>query len=261
MGSANAVERAVDGFFAAFLERRLARDELKELSAEFVAYYKEDGCQTACMRAAADLEGYTAVLRQKKGEPEALYLRHRFIEANYFLPQERLWLRLLTEPDPIRLADPGSKRVMTERDVVALANIVMFFSVDEPDSPRHQSLSAEKIDELAAELARQFPNSSGARALPKHYAWADELWAGIRREWSALGPEERQAVREYVRSDVGRTMPRHLYVRVLGMNEAEAAQVRRDDRFARMSYHLGRQLELTVQEAMADRILGIVHGR
>jgi hypothetical protein len=56
-------------------------------------------------------------------------------------------------------------------------------------------------------------------------------------------------------------MPRHLYVRVLGLNEAEAAQVRRDDRFARMSYHLGRQLELTVQEAMADRILGIVQGR
>jgi hypothetical protein len=259
--AADAVRSMTSDFFHAYLHRSLAEDEVDELAAGFVAYYEENGCETACLQAVDVFNGIAATLQEKDGEPEALMLRRRLITGNYFSPkmQGRLWLRLLLEPDPVRVVDPGAQRLMTESAVAGLANITLFFDGDAP--PEEHAFASSKIDELVADLDRQFGDHPDARALPKHFPWAGVFWAGIEREWSHLSEEDRQSARSYFLQDVGPAMPQHLYVRLLGFSDADASQVRIDDRFARMSHHLGRQLELMVEERSFDRILGIVHGR
>jgi hypothetical protein len=50
--------------------------------------------------------------------------------------------------DPVRVVDEQSRRVMTERDVITLANI-HHFAVTESE-PHHHELSRRQVEELSA---------------------------------------------------------------------------------------------------------------
>jgi hypothetical protein len=91
-------------------------------------------------------------LKTKRGQPEDLITRHLYIASSYFSPKHRgsLIQRLLTEPDPIRVVNPKTKRLMTQRDVVALANLGIF--LHSHDSPKNQSFSPKEIEEAVVLL-------------------------------------------------------------------------------------------------------------
>jgi hypothetical protein len=95
--------------------------------------------------------------------------------------------------DPVRIADRRSGLKMTERDVIAFANLHHFARTG--SAPRHHDLSRDQIDRLTYHLDRAL-SKSGSR-MPRAYAESAELWANIQRSWSELRTDERIEVREF----------------------------------------------------------------
>jgi hypothetical protein len=95
--------------------------------------------------------------------------------------------------DPVRIADKRSGLKMTERDVIAFANLHHFAKTG--SAPRHHDLSRDQIDRLTSILDRAL-SKSGSR-MPRAYAESAELWANIQRSWSDLSTDERMDAREF----------------------------------------------------------------
>src|SRR5215813_12048811 len=113
------VARHQKEFYEAWLRRELRGNELREVTDEFIAFYTKQGKDRAAIHeAAGSFDIYTKLLREHDGAPAAFTTRHSLLVSNYFDPgmQNTTELRLLNEPDPVRVVDPGSKRLMTERD-------------------------------------------------------------------------------------------------------------------------------------------------
>jgi hypothetical protein len=83
---------------------------------------------------------------------------------------------LFLEPDPVRIADARSRRLMTERDVIALANIRNFAKSSSP--PRHKDLSRQQIEDLVALLKENVRDNRGR--IPQFFGEAAAFWAGVR---------------------------------------------------------------------------------
>ncbi|MBO0720423.1 MAG: hypothetical protein J2P41_06365 [Blastocatellia bacterium] len=218
------VAREQKAFFEAWLRRELHGDELRQVTDEFIAYFTKQGKDRAGIHEATKqfLE-YAKILRQQDGAPLALNLRHSLLEANYFNPnlQNTTELRLLTEPDPVRVADPGGKHLMTEKDVVALANL-MAFSNSEAE-PRPRDFARRQIESLIAELDRSFGNHPNASLIPRFYRETAALWAGILREWPTLNATERGQARAYAAKGCMAPIDEfRLYGRLLDLNEYDA---------------------------------------
>jgi hypothetical protein len=97
--------------------------------------------------------------------------------------------------DPVRVADEQSGRVMTERDVIALANI-HHFSVTQ-SKPHHHELSRQQIEDLTSSLKQGFAEIGG---MPRFYGEAAEYWFDLQRDWSELSTRQRRQTREYAAS-------------------------------------------------------------
>jgi hypothetical protein len=222
------VARGLKTFFEAWLKRELRGDELRKVTDEFIAYFAKKGKDRAGTHEAIKpfLE-YAKILREHDGAPMAIRLRHELLEVNYFNPdmQNTTELRLLTEPDPVRVASRTEivLALMTENDVIALAHLIPFSKSN--DEPRSQKFSRQQIDNLAVELdrvyVRTWPNKAGG--LTSHLQEAAELWAGIRREWPNLSVEQKGQVRAYAGKGYMAPMTEYLYGKLLDLNQYEAS--------------------------------------
>jgi hypothetical protein len=216
--------RAQKAFFEAWLKRELRGDELRKVTDEFIAFYAKKGKDRAAIHEAAKVFlGYAKILREQDGAPMAIRLRHELLEANYFAPdlQNTTELRLLLEPDPVRVVDPRVKHLMTEQDVVALANLFSFIT-NSDEGPRSQKVERKKIDAMTIELDRAFRD---AAAMDRYFHETAALWAGIRREWPNLSAGQKRQVRAYVTHGQMAPMDDYkLYGRLLDLNDSEAFQ-------------------------------------
>jgi hypothetical protein len=219
------VTRHMGAFYEAFLGRKLSGSELRELVDAFIkGYTKEGKSRAAIHEIARSFDPHTKVLRECKDCPAAVTLRHRLIEVNYFQGVNSTELRLLTEPDPVRVVGPLTKRLMTERDVVALFNLHNF-SVSAGD-PRHKELSRQEIERLVVELDRAIGTDPKSVRMPQLCTEAAALWTGIQQEWPRLSAEEKRNVRAYAGKGIEAYMPPpEMYARLLGLN-ATASHLR-----------------------------------
>jgi hypothetical protein len=217
------VARGLKTFFEAWLKRELRGDELRKVTDEFIAYYAKKGTDRAGIHEAAkEFLGYAKILREHDGCPLGITFRHNLLEANYFDPdmQNTTELRLLLEPDPARVVQQDEKRLMTERDVVALANLCSFIT-NSDEAPRSQKVERKTIDAMTIELDRAFRGDAGY--MNRYFRETAALWAGIQREWPKLSAEQKRKVRAYVTH--GHMAPMDevkLYGRLLDLDDAEA---------------------------------------
>jgi hypothetical protein len=192
-------------------------------------------------------------LAEQKGSPAALTTRHQIIEWNYFRPamQGTFELRLMTEPDPVRVADPRSHRLMTERDLVGLVNI-RNFARSEGD-PVHTELSRRELDRLAAELNRLFGPQSKER-LPQFFSETAAFWTGVRQKWPQLSPEEKALARAYANKTWRIRLPAEMFGKLWGLNPRAALSRHADDVGARITMITLIGIEVSNLPILMDKI-------
>jgi hypothetical protein len=228
------VARHMDAFFEAFVGRDLSRDELRQVTDEFVAFHALNGKDRAGIREAARIfEDHAKTLRDGAGSPAALSMRHFRVSINYFNPDlhNTLLLRLLTAPDPVLVVDVRSRRLMTERDVVALANIRHF--ARSQGAPRHKALTRQQIEELVSLLKATVGGNSGN--MPQFFGEAAAFWAGVQQEWPHLNTEQQQLARAYADRMWRIQIPVEMYGRLWGLDPKAALSRYSDDVSARIS--------------------------
>jgi hypothetical protein len=238
-------------FYEAWLRRDLRSDELRSITDEFIAFYTKKGKDRAGIHEATKpFAEYTKFLREKDGKPGALTWRHALLAVNYFDPdmQNTTELRLLTEPDPVRVVDPGYKRLMTEKDVVALVNIYHFAKSN--GAPRHKELARQDLDRLVAELDRAYGNYKTATELPQFYGEAAAFWAGVQQQWPQLTAEEKRQARAYADKTYKALMPTQMYAKLFGLDTSAAFSRRQNDVTAALVYIN----EVNMQSLVLDRI-------
>lgn len=144
--------------------------------------------------------------------------RHSLIEANYLNPDLHgtIELRLFAEPDPVRVVDVRSRRLMTERDVVALANLRHF--AKSGAEPRHREPSRERIEELVSLLKRSIGANGGT--LPQFFADAAAFWTGVRQQWPYFSAQQRGMARAYAANTGRVSMPAKMYASLWGLDRA-----------------------------------------
>lgn len=253
--SSQVVERDLGAFFEAYLGRSLSVRERREVVNEFIKYHTGKGKTQAAMNESAQTFGsYVKILRDGKGGPADFTLRHVRIEANYFEPELRnsTFLRLLTEPDPVRVVNPRGKRLMTERDVTALANIRDFARSN--GDPHNRSFSRQELDQMVAGLDQAFGGSSKARELPQFFAETAAFWAGVQREWPRLSDEEKSLARAYANKTWRIRMPAQMYGKLLGLTPKAAMSRHSDDVYNRLVMITNIQLEITNLPILLDKI-------
>jgi hypothetical protein len=217
------VTRRMHGFYEIYTGRQLTAEEVRTVGAEFSAGHARNGKRPEAIRALAWEFGlHMILLREEKDRAAALSLRHRLIEVNYFRPQMQntFELRLLTEPDPVRVTDVRSGRLMTQRDVIALANLWHFAKTT--GAPRHRELSRKQVDELVS-LLNQGVNDTRGR-LPQFFGGAAAYWAGVRQLWPYLSSEQKSLARAYARDTWQVRMPVELYAALWGLDRASASR-------------------------------------
>jgi hypothetical protein len=249
------VARHLDLFFEAFVGRELGRDELQQVTHEFVEYHTLHGRdRPAILEVAGRFGHYAKTLRNGENDPAALSLRHARIAANFFDPdvQNTLFLRLLTAPDPVRVMDMQTRRLMTERDVIALANIRHF--ARSTGEPRHKELSRQQLDEMVALLRATVGGNSGN--MPQFFGEAAAFWAGVQQEWPDLNAEQRQLARAYADRMWRIQMPVELYGRLWGLDPQAASSRHADDVSARIAEITNLNMLLGNLPLVMDAIFG-----
>jgi hypothetical protein len=229
-----AVSRDLQAFFEAFIGRDLSGRELSEVTEEFIELHTLNGRTPAAYRdIATRLDSRARILRSEASAPAAITVRHTLLETNYLNPDLHgtTQLRLLNEPDPVRVVDVRSRRLMTERDVIALANLRRFAKQD--GAPRHEQPSRQQIEELVAALRAAVGVNSGN--MPQFFGEAAAFWAGVQREWSSLDAGEKSVVRAYADRTWRIEMPVELYGRLWGLEPQAASRRHADDISARIA--------------------------
>jgi hypothetical protein len=216
------VARRMGAFYEVFTGRKLSADEIRKLTGEFVAGHARSGKKLEATRQVAWEFGIGLILlREDKESPAALAWRHGLLEGNYFRPemQNTFELRLMTEPDAVRVVDARSKRLMTARDIVALANIRRFATSD--GAPRHKELTPGQIEELASLLNRGVATSG---TLPQFFSDAAAYWAGVRQQWPYFSAQQRSIARAYANNTWRTNMPVEMYVSLWGLDRVSASR-------------------------------------
>ena len=249
------VARHVSEFYAAFLGRELTREELRTLTDEYIRYHATDGKSREAIREASVEFGARKkpLLRDPSG-PAAYTMRHWVIELNYFDPkvQDMLHLRLMTQPDPVRVVDRRSRRLMTEQDVIALANIRRFARSKGP--PRHRRLSRQQIEELVAALDATVGGNSGR--MPRFFGEAAAFWAGVQKAWPELDAEQRQLARAYADRTWRIQIPPRMYGILWGLDPRAATSRYADDVSARIAGITMINMQLGNLPRVMDAIFG-----
>jgi hypothetical protein len=222
------VARHMGAFYEAFLGRNLSGSELRAIVDAFIKGHTKNGkSRTAIHKIAKSFDPYTKILRENEDGPAALTTRHRMIESNYFGGVNSTELQFLTEPDPIRVVDPKSRRLMTERDLVGLVNIRNFAKSN--GDPFHRELSRRELDRLAIELNRLFGSHPKAGRLPQFFSETAAFWAGIQQNWSQLNNREKSLARAYANKTWRIRMPAEMYGKLLGLTPQAARRRQMDD--------------------------------
>jgi hypothetical protein len=253
--SDSAVSRDLRTFYETFVGRELSSAEARAVAAEFTEIHSLNGRSPEEIRGIArNLATQVEVLRAGESSPVAASARHRLLEANYLNPDlhDTIQLRLLNEPDPVRVVDARSRRLMTERDVIALANLHRFARSD--GAPRHEPLSKQQVEQLAAALRAAVGGNSGN--MPRFYSEAATFWAGVQLEWPRLSADQRSLVRAYA----GRTwrvqMSVEMYGRLWGLEPQAASARRADDVSARLAAITDINMRLGNLPRVMDAIFG-----
>jgi hypothetical protein len=244
------VARRMGAFYDVYTGRKLSAHEIQELAAEFVAGHARSGKNLKATRQVAwDFGMGMILLREDPESPAALAWRHRLLEGNYFRPemQNTFELRLMTAPDPVRVVDARSKRLMTERDIVALANIRHFATSD--GAPRHKELTRGQIEELASLLNRGVAASGTS---PQFYSDAAAYWAGVRQQWPYFSAQQRSMARAYANNTWRTSMPVEMYVSLWGLDRISASHRWTADVTARMRGRADTIGELSRLQAAMD---------
>jgi hypothetical protein len=210
-----AFQRALFAFYRVWLGRSLTNEEGIVVVREQIAFQRKEGRDAAGVReATTSFATGTAQLREHEGKPIGLRLRHDSLAYNFFRPemQNTAELKLWNEPDPVRFFDTATRRIMTERDVVALANLIVFAGSDE--EPRHRNLSFQEAETFVRERLCDI-SRSGVSAF---FSEAGILWAGIRQQWAHFTAEEKRKARFYVQRGRGNIMSVNQTAKVLGID-------------------------------------------
>jgi hypothetical protein len=222
-GAADAVvARRMSAFYEVYTGRKLTPDETGKLTREFVAGHARRGRSRDAIRDVARDFGFTMILlREEPEHAAALTARHRVIELNYFRRemQGTFELELLTEPDPVRIVDSRSRRLMTQRDVEALVNLHHF--AKSQAAPAHRKLSREGLERVVAQLKRSI--SMNGASLPQFFTDAAGYWAGVRQQWPYFNSQQRALTRAYAENTWRVTMPVEMYASLWGLDRAAAS--------------------------------------
>lgn len=253
--SDSSVAEPLGEFFEGFLERELTRQELGQVTEEFIAVRVAYGLPRETIREQAKLfSGYAKVLKGEDGRAAALSMRHERITLTYFNPDWHgtVCLKLLTGPDPVRVIDLRSRRLMTERDVVALANLRRF--AQSQGAPDHKALSRRQIEELVAALKATVGGNSGN--MPQFFGETAAFWAGVQAAWPALNAEQRGLARAYAGRMWRIQMPVDLYAKLWGLAPKAASGRYADDVSARLSEITDINTQLGNLPLVIDAIFG-----
>lgn len=229
-----AVSRDLQTFFEAFVGRDLSASELKDVTEEFIELHRLNDSSPSAIRDIAErLAASTRQLRPDAAGPAALTARDALLTTHYLNADLHgtLQLRLFTEPDPVRVVDVRSRRLMTQRDVIALANLHRFARSN--GAPRHEPLSRQQIDELVEALRAAVGGNSGN--MPQFYGEAAAFWAGVQREWPKLDADRKSMIRAYSARTWRVQMPVEMYRRLWGLSEQASLQRQADDASVRIA--------------------------
>lgn len=215
-------DKRVKAFLEAYLRRPLTGAETAQIAAGSTE--KESDL--------AALPPVTDILINKDGQAEALMVRHQIIQGTYFSgATSPVDPKIFQELDLVLVVDRQHKRLMTERDVVAIANIANF-GLSQAD-PSHKDLPRETVMRLTAALDKAYGPYKNAGELPPLFSEAAAFWAGVRREWPRLNASEREFVRKYCQATWGATPHKaatnELYARLWGLSKEQAAMRSLDD--------------------------------
>jgi hypothetical protein len=250
-----AVSRDLRSFFEAFVGRDLTDAEVRDVTFEFIELHTAGGKTSDAIRdIARQLDAYSKTLRSNAATPGVLRTRHALIESNYLNPDlhDTIGLRLLTEPDPVRVVDVRSRRVMTERDVTALANLRRF--ARSSGEPRHEQPSRRQIEALIAALQASVGGNSGN--MPRFFGEAAAFWAGVQHEWPKLNANQKSLVRAYADKTWRVQMPVELYGRLWGLDAQTASSRHGDDVSARIAAIADINMRLGNLPFVIDAIFG-----
>jgi len=249
------VARNMSEFYAAFLGRQLSREELRTLTDEYIRYHASDGKSREAIREASVRFGARKkpLLRDPTG-PTAYAMRHWVIQLNYFDPkvQDMLHLKLMTQPDPVRVVDRRSRRLMTEQDVIALANIRQFAKSEGP--PRHRKLSRQQIEDLVTALNDAVGSNSGK--MPQFFGEAAAFWAGVQKAWPQLDAQQRLLARAYADRTWRIQIPPRMYGLLWGLDGRTATSRYADDVSARIDGITTINMQLGNLPRVMDAIFG-----
>jgi hypothetical protein len=248
------VARHMGAFFSAFTGRDLTSDELHALTLGFVdGHGKKGRDRDAIRQIARQFDESTRTLREHKDDAIAFSLRDRLLQANYYsLEKSSMELRLFLEPDPVRVSDAKVRRLMTEQDVIALANIRYFAKSSGP--PQHKNLSRQQIEDLVALLNAEVGGNRGL--MPQFFGEASAFWAGVREHWPKLSETERDLARAYASKTRRIQLLPQMYGRLWGLSPSAATSRYADDVGARISAITQINIGLGNLPAQMDAIFG-----
>lgn len=251
------VEADVGRFFSTYLGRQLSPAETREAAREFVAYFGAKQCEAECAAAIASHRRNVDVFRSKRGGPEDLLLRQVYLTQNTFSDRHvgSTILRLLSEPDPIAVVNRKSSRLMTQADVEALADLMVFARSAGP--PTRQTLSAAEAARWVTTLEQGF--GTHARRMPVKLTLAAEFRAGLEREWPDLHASERHIVRAYLLNGQANPLPEALVARLLAIPASDAGKIQAaealDNQLAQFYADLDRHLNALGDAALTWSVL------
>jgi hypothetical protein len=250
-----AVSHDLRRFFEAFVGRDLSAGELESVTKEFIELHSLYGRTPSAIRDIAEqLSASARELRSDAAGPAALMVRHALLTTNYLNADLHgtLQLRLLTEPDPVCVVDVRSRRLMTQRDVIALANLHRFARSN--GAPRHEELSRQQIDELIVALRATVGGNSGS--MPQLYGEAAAFWAGVQREWPKLDSNQKSMTRAYAARMWRVQLPVEMYGRLWGLSPKAANQRQADD----ISYRIAAITDINVRLGNLARVMDALFG-
>jgi hypothetical protein len=225
------VARYMGAFYSAYVGRELTRGELRELTDQVVRFGVDAGQSPERIREHARAFGPSTKIMEGGGAA-AETQRHWFLNENFFRPklQGTIEQRLMTEGNPVRVTDRRSARVMTERDIVALANLRDF--ARSKGAPRHRDLSRAEIEAAAKKLDALVGGDRGR--MPQFFAEASVFWIGVRQEWPKLTSEQRDLARAYAARTWRVRLPPEMYERLWGLPRDKVFGRQADDLSARL---------------------------
>jgi hypothetical protein len=225
------VARHMGAFYSAYVGRELTRAELRELTDQVVRFGVDAGQSPEQIRKHARAFGPSTKIIEGGGAA-AETQRHWFLNENFFRPklQGTIEVRLMAEGNPVRVTDRRSGRVMTERDIVALANLRDF--ARSKGAPRHRDLSRAEIEAAVKKLNALVGGDNGR--MPQFFAEASVFWIGVRQEWPRLSTEQRNLARAYAARTWRIRLPPEMHERLWGLPRNRVFGRQADDLSARL---------------------------